>query len=203
MPKRNSNYMAAQRQRIIDAALECFAEHGLHNTSTEQIARAAGCGKSVIYAHFDSKTAIVKAIARQEIRQGDLEGLRSVADLMTYLMAGYSDLESPELRKKSRLALNLTIESLNDPELRDWLNTAFDQTLDLMQGVIRKDPATAHWSARKARDTARQLAFFWAGQGLYKILFPSLSLRMLKRDMKHVLTSLIEADEPRATARRK
>jgi AcrR family transcriptional regulator len=202
MPKRNSSYMAAQRERILEAALQRFAEHGLHNTSIEQIAQAAGCGKSVIYAHFDSKTAIVQAIARQQLREVEEQGLRSVADLTAFLIAGYARLESPELRKKHRLALHLTVESLNDPELRDWLNGAFNRTLDLMQSVIREDPATAHWSARKARDTARQLAFFWAGQGLYKMLFPSLPLRMLKQDMKQMVAALTASAPPPDTAGR-
>lgn len=200
MPKRNSDYMAAQRQRILEAALECFAEHGLHNTSIERIAQAARCGKSVIYAHFSSKNAIVQAIARQEIPQGEFQGLSSLADLTAFLVAGYADLESPERRKKIRLAMAISVESLDDAELRDWLSTAFDQTLDLMQGVIREDPATAHCSPAKARDIARQLTFFWAGQGIYKMLFPSLPVRTLKKDMKDVVRSLIAKQERRAPA---
>lgn len=202
MPKRNSSYMAAQRERILEAALQCFAERGLHNTSIDQIAQAAACGKSVIYTHFDSKTAIVQAMAKQELREVEQQGLRSVADLTDFLIKGYTKLESPERRHKNRLALHLTVESLNDPELSDWLNDAFKRTLDLMQAVIRKDPLTAHWSPRKARDTARQLAFFWAGQGLYKMLFPSLPLRMLKQDMKQMVMALTASAPPPATARK-
>lgn len=202
MPKRNSSYMAAQRERILEAALQCFAERGLHDTSIEQIAQAAGCGKSVIYTHFDSKTAIVQAIARQELREVEQQGLSSVADLTAFLIAGYARMESPEVRKKNRLALHLTVESLNDPELSKWLNGAFKRTLELMQSVIRQDPVTAHWSPRKARDTARQLAFFWAGQGLYKMLFPAMPLRMLKQDMKQMVMALTASAPPANTAGR-
>ena len=195
MPKRNSSYMAAQRERILEAALQCFAERGLHATSIEQIAQAAGCGKSVIYTHFDSRTAIVQAIARQELREVEQQDLSGIADLTAFLLARFAKLETAELRKKSQLAIHLSVESLNDPELRTFLQGAFERTVDLMQSVIRKDPATAHWSPPRARDTARQLTFFWAGQSMYKMLFPSLPLRQLKKDMKQMMAALT-ADSP-------
>ena len=37
MPKRTPEYMAAQRGRILEAALKCFADKGFHQTSTDDI----------------------------------------------------------------------------------------------------------------------------------------------------------------------
>ena len=47
-----------RRQRILDAAVELFAERGYEGASINEIARAAGVVASVIYDHFPSKRAL-------------------------------------------------------------------------------------------------------------------------------------------------
>jgi AcrR family transcriptional regulator len=47
-----------RRQRILDAAVELFAERGYEGASISEIARAAGVVASVIYDHFPSKRAL-------------------------------------------------------------------------------------------------------------------------------------------------
>jgi AcrR family transcriptional regulator len=44
-----------RRRRILDAAVEAFAERGYHGTSVGEIATAAGITKPVLYDHFRSK----------------------------------------------------------------------------------------------------------------------------------------------------
>ena len=45
----------ARRTRIVDAAMQVFAERGYHAASIDEIARAAGISKPVVYDHFASK----------------------------------------------------------------------------------------------------------------------------------------------------
>lgn len=52
---------ADTRQRIIDAGLELFREHGYDNTSMAQIAQAAGTSRANLYLHFSNKPMLVKA----------------------------------------------------------------------------------------------------------------------------------------------
>jgi AcrR family transcriptional regulator len=47
-----------RRAAILDAALEVFAERGYHASSIDDIARAAGISKALIYEHFASKQAL-------------------------------------------------------------------------------------------------------------------------------------------------
>jgi AcrR family transcriptional regulator len=47
-----------RRQRILDAAVEQFAERGYEGASISEIARGAGVVASVIYDHFPSKRAL-------------------------------------------------------------------------------------------------------------------------------------------------
>ncbi len=75
------------RERILDAALDEFAECGLAGARVDRIARNAGINKAMIYYHFDSKhdlylkvletqvTARVAMVAREFESGKDLEAL--------------------------------------------------------------------------------------------------------------------------------
>ena len=52
----------ATRRRILDAALELFSERGYHNTSMDDVVRAAGLSKGGVYFHFPSKDAMFSAL---------------------------------------------------------------------------------------------------------------------------------------------
>jgi len=51
-------------ERILEAALELFAEQGFNGTAIPQIAKRAGVSVGTIYWHFDSKEAVVNALYR-------------------------------------------------------------------------------------------------------------------------------------------
>ncbi len=50
------------RQKILDAALEEFARHGLGGARVERIAQRAGANKRMIYYYFRSKEALFLAV---------------------------------------------------------------------------------------------------------------------------------------------
>ncbi|MBI5494452.1 MAG: TetR/AcrR family transcriptional regulator [Deltaproteobacteria bacterium] len=50
---------AVTRERILDAALDLFAEKGFYGTTMRQIGAAAGITGGALYHHFDSKEAIL------------------------------------------------------------------------------------------------------------------------------------------------
>ncbi|WP_332772273.1 TetR/AcrR family transcriptional regulator [Phenylobacterium sp.] len=50
------------RARILEAALELFAEHGYAGTSVRRLARAVGLRESSLYNHFAGKEAIYHAL---------------------------------------------------------------------------------------------------------------------------------------------
>jgi AcrR family transcriptional regulator len=49
---------AQRRERLLAAAQEIFAQRGYHGASLDEIARASGTSKALIYEHFDSKRAL-------------------------------------------------------------------------------------------------------------------------------------------------
>jgi AcrR family transcriptional regulator len=50
------------RERVLDAARGCFAQHGL-DAQMDDIARAAKVGVGTVYRHFPTKQALAEAIA--------------------------------------------------------------------------------------------------------------------------------------------
>jgi AcrR family transcriptional regulator len=53
----------ATRLRIVDSARELFRTHGFGATTTRDIARAAGIATGTLFNYFDSKEAVVVAMA--------------------------------------------------------------------------------------------------------------------------------------------
>lgn len=58
----------AQRNldRLLGAACECFAEHGLH-ASVDEIARRAGVGHGTVFRRFPTKDALLDAVLEREL----------------------------------------------------------------------------------------------------------------------------------------
>lgn len=70
-------YTAAQT-RILNAALDLFAEHGVTGTSLQMIADAIGVTKAAVYHQFKAKEEIVIAVTDREL--GLLEPAQQAAE---------------------------------------------------------------------------------------------------------------------------
>jgi AcrR family transcriptional regulator len=57
-PPRRRLSAAERRERILAAAQEVFAQRGYHGSSLDDIAKASGTSKALIYEHFESKQAL-------------------------------------------------------------------------------------------------------------------------------------------------
>lgn len=55
----------SNKENILSAALELFAEQGYDRTPTSQIARKAGVSEGLIFRHFGNKAGLLEAIIRQ------------------------------------------------------------------------------------------------------------------------------------------
>src|SRR5437879_10994454 len=56
----------ARRQRLLDAALTLFVEHGFHATSVEDIVATARTSKSAFYEHFETKEDCCRLLLEEE-----------------------------------------------------------------------------------------------------------------------------------------
>jgi AcrR family transcriptional regulator len=78
VPPASSLVPSAAQARIIAAALDLFAQHGIGGTSLGMIAKAIGVTKAAVYHQFRTKDEIVLAAAQAEL--GRLEAVLDMAE---------------------------------------------------------------------------------------------------------------------------
>lgn len=104
----------ARKRQILDAAAECFARAGYQATRMEDIAARCALSKGALYHQFDSKTAIVLALANRWVERVSAELSASDGDDSADLIA---ILDAP-------LFVVLLAESARQEELRLLLTDA-------------------------------------------------------------------------------
>lgn len=57
--------MTEKKERILQAALKLFAEHGYNGTSTSKIAKTAKVSEALIFRHFHNKEGLLQAVLKQ------------------------------------------------------------------------------------------------------------------------------------------
>jgi len=62
------------REQILNVATEAFAQQGYHQTSMDQIAKAAGLSKGALYYFFENKAALFLAVVQEGLRYLDEQG---------------------------------------------------------------------------------------------------------------------------------
>jgi AcrR family transcriptional regulator len=92
----SASYTAAQT-RIIETALDLFAEHGISGTSLQMIADALGVTKAAVYHQYNTKDEIILAVAevvltRLEAAVTAAEAERSRPRAREVLITGMIDL---------------------------------------------------------------------------------------------------------------
>ena len=115
----------ARRQQILDAALVEFSATGFEGATVERIAQRVGLTKAGLYAHFDSKDAILDALMADTIFSVStadhwqwVEGATLAQTVDRFLDSAYGAVADPRFRAIFRL---LITESGRSPErLRDW-----------------------------------------------------------------------------------
>jgi AcrR family transcriptional regulator len=142
MPKVSPEYLAARRQQILDAALVCFDRSGFHRTSMQDIFDEAGLSTGAVYRYFDSKEAIIEAIAEQRhSREAELiaeamsvadpcQALHRLADLY------FGWLKDPEEKRRRRIGVLVWAEAVNHSGLRAVVQRGADQRL-LLTGYLQ------------------------------------------------------------------
>jgi AcrR family transcriptional regulator len=163
MPRITEARSAAQRRRVLDAALTRFDRRGFHRTTMQDIVRESGLSPGAIYGYFESKVAIVEAVAaeRHQVEHAMLREALACADLvsgMTTFVKRYFDwLDDPQERRRRRVGVQAWAESLHDARMR----ASVDIGLAPLAEIVR--------SLRAAR-RRKKLPFSVDPEGLARVL---------------------------------
>ena len=135
------------RQRVLDAAAELFAEEGLDAT-IEDIAHRAGVGKATVYRSFPTKEHLVAAIVIQRVRWFQ-ERAEAAAERQDGF-AAFEDLlvAAAEVQAGDRVLAGALAAAPEVPELaeaRAAMRAALERVLDHAResGELRADTSVA------------------------------------------------------------
>lgn len=123
----------ATRERLMDAAVELFAERGVLAASVEEICERAGFTRGAFYSNFDSKDELCLDVLRRKGEQ-HLVALQQVVESMPGAGSGLSRAQvirdavglflqaQPKERTELIAMMELRLHALRTPELREgWL----------------------------------------------------------------------------------
>jgi len=163
VPRISAARASAQRERILDAALTCFAREGFHAATMQDIVAESGLSPGAIYGYFKGKTEVVMAIAseRHAMERQRMQQALSAADLDTSLVRlveGFVlGLRDPQEKRWRRLAVQLWAESLSNPPLKREALAGVSQAVEILSPMIRKAQREGRWPRRLDPESAARV----------------------------------------------
>lgn len=124
------------RRRLLDAAVEVFAEHGLE-ASTAEIARRAGVGQGTVFRRFPTKDGLVAAIVVDRLAEINAK----VAPLVEHpppggaVLAFMSELVQMHVHHRGLIEAVAGTRALADPGVQE----AHAALLDTLEELVRVD----------------------------------------------------------------
>ncbi|MCQ6280310.1 TetR/AcrR family transcriptional regulator [Bacillus sp. EB600] len=132
---KNNKKMTEKQQKIVETAIQMFAEKGYASTSTNEIAKAAGVAEGTIFRHFGSKENLLLSVILPFL----LDAVPVVADefINEVLTKPYHSFESflatlienrlEFVSENKQIFKILVVELLHRDELREQLISFFQQ----------------------------------------------------------------------------
>jgi AcrR family transcriptional regulator len=126
-----------RRDDILDAALEEFAERGLHGASTEAIAKRAGISQPYVFRLFGSKKDLFKASTARCLRetletfQRAAEGKRG-RDALDAMGDAYGELLVDRTRLRAQMQ---AYAACDDPDIREVVRNGYGDIVAYVERV--------------------------------------------------------------------
>ena len=132
-----------RREEILDAALEVFADQGLHGASTEEIARRAGISQPYVFRLFGTKKELFLAVVARCFRQ-TLERFQRAAEGKR----GEEALHAIGEAYSERLATDPTYlrsqmqayAASDDPQIREVVRAGYGELVEYVERVSGLPP---------------------------------------------------------------
>lgn len=194
--KVTEEHVEARKNQILDAAWECFAELGYHQTTMAAIAAAAGLSAGAIYLYFENKDALMQAIGERSRELNRRLVADARADSSDPIMALYAIgkamtavFTDPRFEEATRVNIELWPELLRNPALAENLRTDLGFWKETVNGFLAE--AREAGELRPEVDTkALTLLLIAAWEGLrhYKLIDPDFDEVVLVDGMRSMTT---------------
>jgi AcrR family transcriptional regulator len=109
-------------QRILSIARRQFMAHGFKNVTMDDLASDMGMSKKTLYAHFPSKSALVKSILTQKLDEAEMELGSVVAEKSSDFIGALHQLTA-QLQRHTGEAQPVFVRDLSreEPALAEYL----------------------------------------------------------------------------------
>lgn len=136
MPKVTGQYKSDLREKIIQAAIESFAQTGFDKTKMEDIAKRLGLSKGTIYLYFNSKEDLFLAICEHYVKvmrdQQHSAIFSKKEDLVLDSEHFYENFRRLE-QGKDRVMLEMVVESTRNSRLKKGM---YEHRLKVYDAVV-------------------------------------------------------------------
>lgn len=129
------------RQRVIDAAIACFARDGFHGASMQEICAEASMSPGALYRYFPSKLSIIAAIAEAERAQHTafFEQIAAAEDPVEAMAAiGLDKLQQRMARPTAALSIETMAEAMRNPAVRGMFDRNKAEAQAAMAAALRR-----------------------------------------------------------------
>lgn len=196
MPKRDSEHMSAQRERILRAVIACIADKGVERTSIADIRRKAELSAGALYVHFANKDDMVA----EALRYGSLTET-TLPHTWPELVDMISSLRNQmgfDIETVVRSRLHLHAESVHPGPLRDAYRPTLERSLNLFAERLQQLADKGEIRLRmNARQTAMSMSALIDGM-LWIALASERPLEDLGPELGAGLSCLVEVAEPQS-----
>jgi AcrR family transcriptional regulator len=146
MPKVSQAHIVARRRQILDAARECFAANGFHQTSMQDVFNVSRLSAGAVYRYFKSKEELVVAVVEDSVSQVEaalVEALKSdplppLDQVMGQFFAGIDKRRGDPATDPSRIALQAWSESVRDPVLGVLMGEVYGRMVACFMEIARR-----------------------------------------------------------------
>lgn len=157
---------AERRALLLEAALDVMGERGYHGTSLDEIAKAAGVSKALIYEHFESKRDMYGALlavhlqplfdSLEENTQAGGEGAERLRGGIDRFFAWVED---------RRKAFRVFVRDINDPELAELTRAVSVKATGVVADLLGAEASDRRVILLAAQlfGALQSLALFWDG----------------------------------------
>ena len=137
MPKISEARKSERKRQILLASARRFARQGFAETTILDICREAGLSPGAVYTYFDSKEAIIAAMAELGAQQSAarMDAARSGLDPLTRLRMFLSEFSRPEAAQVNQYDLRIWAEAIGNAGLRSIYLRSRAQLLEALADI--------------------------------------------------------------------
>lgn len=198
--ERESDRAEMRRDQVLEAAAQCFRQHGFHGSSIARISAAAGMSSGHIYHYFANKEAIVAAIVKREESELDelferMEHAGKSTDLVTALIEQTEASVSKHTdTNHSVLILEILAEAARNPQIAKLIQQSDKVVRSKCRALFSKVRGRSRRVTEADIEGRMELiAALFEGLAIRALRNPSLDKAATSRVARTVIRHILEA----------